>query len=610
MKKIELLSPAKNTECGIAAINHGADAVYIGASRFGARKSAGNSMSDIEKLVTYGNRFNVDIYLTLNTILMDSELKEAEEMVREAWNAGVSAIIVQDMAYMEMNLPPIRLFASTQTDNRLHEKILSLEKSGFDRVILARELSIDEIRKIRSETTVDLEAFVHGAACYSYSGRCYMSQHIGGRSANRGECGQPCRLKWDLRNGAGGFLLKDRHLLSLKDMDRSDYLKDMIDAGITSFKIEGRLKDEDYVKNITAFYRRKLDSIFEGNKDIGASSSGRTFFFFEPDPYRTFNRGLNSFFNKNGEESVFSINTPKSLGKEIGKVSKVSRDFIEIDTKEKISNNDGLCFVNDEGILTGFQVDKNDNGRIYPSFNIFKTVQNGMTVFRNRDHGFLKILASQKTCERRIGLNIKFYETQDGFALSATDENGIYSSVHIECEKIPAEKPESAIRNIENQLSKFGDSIFYKMGLKIESRPYFIQLKIMNEMRRALVAEMGKARCSAVCLVQPKRSIIADSFVFFDEKGVQKLDYSANVSNQKARDFYIRHGIKEIEPAYEISVDQPDSFLMYSRHCILKNTGLCLKKANNADGFYIEHKNYKFRIIHDCKKCEMYIRRI
>jgi len=622
MKKIELLSPAKNVECGIAAINHGADAIYIGASRFGARKSAGNSMADIGKLVDYGRKFAVDIYLTMNTILLDTELEEAEKTAREAVNAGVSALIIQDMAFLEMDLPPVRFFASTQTDNRTPEKVLFLEKAGFDRVILARELSIQEITKIRTSTTVDLESFVHGSACYSYSGRCYMSAHIGGRSANRGECGQPCRLGWDLKTLAGETLVKDRHLLSLKDMDRSDCLEDLVNAGISSFKIEGRLKDVDYVKNTTAFYRKKIDELIQKNHELRPSSSGRTFFFFDPDPSRTFNRGLHSFFPvEKDADSVFSLNTPKSLGKKIGEIRKACRDFIEIDASEKISNGDGLCFIDDAGILTGFQVEKAEATRIYTSSDVFRFVRKGMTIFRNRDHEFLKMLSSQKTSERKTGLDMIFYETSQGFGLSASDDDGFFSCVVLETEKIPADKPEVSVKNIEAQLSKLGDSMFYKNSFKIESSPCFIQLKALNQMRRALVAEMENARSALGCPDQDTTSQTAGTEQprrFNDSEALecpgkyigQKLDYSANVANRKAREFYSKNGVKEIDPACEISGDSPDRFLMYSRHCILKGTDLCLKNKESRDGFYIEHKNHRFRIIPDCKRCEMYINRL
>lgn len=611
MKKIELLSPAKNLECGMAAINHGADAVYIGASRFGARKSAGNSMADIEKLVKYGKKFNVDIYLALNTILLDPELEEAEKTAREAWNAGVGALIVQDMAFMEMNLPGIRFFASTQTDNRTSEKVLFLEKAGFDRVILARELYIDEIKKIRDATTVELEAFVHGAVCYSYSGRCYLSAYIGGRSANRGECGQPCRLKWDLENTAGDKIIRDRHLLSLKDMNRSDYLEDLVNAGVTSFKIEGRLKDADYVKNITAFYRKKLDLLIEGRKELGPSSSGRTFFFFEPDPYRTFNRGLHSFFRE--KDSVFSINTPKSTGKSIGFVKKLNGNFIEIETSEKISNGDGICFINDDGTLSGFQVERSEGSKINPSSEIKGIIKKGTELFRNRDHVFLKLLSSGKTSERKIGLDIIFNEITSGFRLSAKDEDGIQAEVYSGSEKIPAEKPETALKNIEIQLSKLGDSIFYKKNIVIESAPYFISLKILNQMRRELVSEMEKGREKAFHDDRPEKIKTIDLFEYHD----RKPDFSANISNHKAREFYLKHGVTEIDPGFETSLgknggtteDRQKFFLMHSRHCILKGSRLCRKnqESGNNDFFYIQHDNRRFKVVHDCINCEMYV---
>lgn len=608
MKKIELLSPARDLECGMAAINHGADAVYIGAPRFGARKSAGNSIADIEKLVSYAGRFNSRVYLTMNTLLFDSEIKEAEKIAKQAWNSGVSALIVQDMAFMEMSLPPIKLFASTQTDNRTPEKVLFLEKAGFDRIILARELSPDEIREIRHQTTIDLEAFVHGSVCYSFSGRCYMSAYIGGRSANRGECGQPCRLGWDLVNDRKEIIIKDRHLLSLKDMNRSGYLRDLMDSGVTSFKIEGRLKDADYVKNITAFYRKNLDAIIEERNGLCKSSSGNTFLFFDPDPERTFNRGFHSFFScDKANDSVFSVNSPKSMGKKIGTIKKIGYDFIETDSFEKISNGDGICFMDEEGTLSGFMVEKTEGQRIHFSSDVPKNLKKGMILYRNRDHEFQKILSSNKTSERRIGLDILFSEIPEGFSLFATDEDGISAEIILKCAKIPAEKPDHALATIRAQLSKLGDTIFYQKGLEIRSFPYFIRIKDLNQMRRDLVCDLEKLRKSSIKYDTPKRLSenrqADDNFLLPEEN----LDFSANIANQMSKDFYEKHGVKSFDTAFETSRDKNAPFLMHSRHCVLKDAGICLK--NNAEGrFVIKGRHHSFEIFTDCKRCEMYLK--
>lgn len=610
MKKIELLSPARDLECGIAAINHGADAVYIGAPRFGARKSAGNSISDIERLAEYAGRFNARVYLTMNTLLFDSEIKEAEKIANQAWNAGVSALIIQDMAFMEMSLPPIRLFASTQTDNRTPDKVLFLEKAGFDRVILARELSPDEIMEIRHRTTIDLEAFVHGAVCYSFSGRCYMSAYIGGRSANRGECGQPCRLGWDLVNDRNEIIIRDRHLLSLKDMGRYGYLGELMDSGVTSFKIEGRLKDADYVKNVTAFYRKTLDEIFEARAGLGKSSSGKTFHFFNPDPERTFSRGIHSFFPWDKDnDSVFSINSPKSMGKKIGTIKKVGHGFIETDSAEKISNGDGLCFMDEKGTLSGFMVEKTEGQRIHFSSDVLGNIKKGMVLYRNRDREFQKILSSDKTSERRIGLDILFSEIPEGFSLFATDEDGVSTGIIFECVKTPAEKPEQAMATIRAQLSKLGDTIFYSKSLEILSVPYFIRVKDLNQMRRDLVCDLEELKKNSIKYEVPKRLSEkrqeSENILYPEEN----LDFSANISNQMAKAFYEKHGVKSFDTAFETSRNQNVSFLMHSRHCVLKDAGLC--RRNNSEGrFVIKGRNHSFEIFTDCKRCEMYLRAI
>lgn len=604
VKKIELLAPAKNLECGLAAINHGADAVYIGAPKFGARKSAANSMKDIESLAKYGRKYGAEVYITLNTILKDSELKEAEMAARQAWDSGVSAIIIQDMAFMEMDLPPLRIFASTQTDNRTVEKVLFLENAGFDRVILARELQIGEIRKIRENTTVDLEAFVHGAVCYSYSGRCYLSAFLGGRSANRGECGQPCRLKWDLKKTTGDSVLSGKHLLSPKDMDRSDYLEDLIDAGVTSFKIEGRLKDADYVKNITSFYRKKLDALFEKRRDYRPSSSGKTVFFFDPDPEKTFNRGLHSFFFEKEIEPVFSSDTPKSMGKAIGSVRKKGADFIETDYSDVIRNGDGLCFISKDGNLAGFQVEKTDGRRIYPGPDIIGIIEKGIKLYRNRDHVFLRQLSNGKTSERKIAVDFLFYEYDQGFILKAEDEDGVNAEISMPCEKIPAEKPDSAHSSIIKHLSKLGDSLFTLRELKIESAPYFIQVKFLNCIRRDIVSLLEEKRSGLSFSPEPRRFNNKAQALFYENQ----LDYSANVSNEKAKDFYRKCGVQSISPCFEAAGGGDDSSLMHSKHCILKGTERCFKVSGDKTEFVLEGKGGKFLVVCDCRKCEMHLK--
>ncbi|HXK48589.1 MAG TPA: U32 family peptidase, partial [Deltaproteobacteria bacterium] len=423
MTSIELLSPARDLECGIAAIDHGADAVYIGGPSFGARVSACNPMGDIEKLARHAHRYRARVYLALNTTLFDDELATAEATARRAWDAGVDALIVQDMALLELDLPPLPLIASTQMHNMDVSHIRFLERVGFQRVILARELSLELIRGIRRETSIELEAFVHGSLCVSHSGRCYLSAALGGRSANRGACGQPCRLRWNLIDADGRVLERGRHLLSLKDMDRSAHLSDLIDAGVTSFKIEGRLKDAAYVKNITAYYRTCIDSVLESRSDLRRSSGGKTEILFSPDPRRTFSRGSTCFFLHDKDDGVWSPDTSKSLGEEIGIVRQCGTNWFTLDSDAAgINAGDGLCFFNRSRELQGMQVVTADGARV----RVHQPVDGltpGMAVFRNHDHLFLRGL-SGRTSRRKCGLSLVFREAPEGFVLEGRDEDG------------------------------------------------------------------------------------------------------------------------------------------------------------------------------------------
>ncbi len=402
MQTVELLSPAKNATFGIEAINHGADAVYIGAPKFGARSAAGNSMQDIESLINYAHKFNARIYIALNTILKGNELPEAQQLIRNLYNVGADAIIIQDMGILQLDLPPIALHASTQTDNRTVEKVDFLEKAGFSQVVLARELSLEQIKNISSRTSVPLEVFVHGALCVSYSGQCYISQSLGKRSANRGECAQYCRLPYNLIDAEGKTILADKHLLSLKDLNLSNYLTDLIDAGVYSFKIEGRLKDLDYVKNVTAFYRQRLDEILSTSKTKKKSSSGNIFYFFEPNPEKTFHRGSTCYFlHGRTEDTIASFDTPKSTGEYIGKINDVTKNYFTI-SKNKLSptlhNGDGLCFINKRGEFCGFRLNKVEENRLYPAQ--MPMIDKNTTVYRNLDYEFS---GNRSSVYRQIG---------------------------------------------------------------------------------------------------------------------------------------------------------------------------------------------------------------
>ncbi|MDD2279742.1 MAG: U32 family peptidase, partial [Bacteroidales bacterium] len=385
-KKVELLSPVKNLEVGIAAINHGADAVYIGFKQFGARAAAGNSLVDIERLVKYAHLFNAKVYVTLNTILYDNELDEVQALINTLYLIGVDAIIIQDMGILEMDLPPIALHASTQAHNKSIEKIKFLEQVGISRVVLARELSIADIEQISAKSNIELEVFIHGALCVSYSGQCYLSHAITGRSANRGECAQPCRSTYDLVDEHGNIIAKNKHLISLKDLNQSQNIPALLEAGVTSLKIEGRLKDIDYVKNITAHYRKIIDSVLATDKNYKNASSGKVSLSFMPDPERTFNRGYSTYFANNRGKGLASLNTQKSIGKKLGKVTSSAEGWFEIDGNEVISNNDGLCYFSNDENLIGVKVNNVVGKRI--QLNGKEAISIGTTIFRNYDHRF------------------------------------------------------------------------------------------------------------------------------------------------------------------------------------------------------------------------------
>ena len=640
---IELLSPAKNLECGIAAINHGADAVYIGAPMFGARANAGNSLEDIEMLVKYAHQYCVKVYVALNTVLTDDQLPEAEKLIRQIYNLGADALIIQDMGILELDIPPIALHASTQTDNRTVEKVQFLESVGFSRVVLARELSLQEIKTIHSHTNVALEAFVHGALCVSYSGQCYISQAVTGRSANRGECAQFCRLPYDLTDADGKLLIKNKHLLSLKDLNRSAYLEQMMDAGISSFKIEGRLKDADYVKNVTAFYRKKIDEILERRPDFQKSSVGKITFFFEPKVEKSFNRGFTDYFITDRQADIIQPDTPKSIGEKIGQISKVGKNYFEIvndfeiagrarnDKKTsggarhcvlnliqylpqspKINNGDGLCFINSDGELEGFRVNRVENGMIFPATMPEITV--GTTLFRNFDFEFDKTL-KQKTSERKIALDILFSETETGFYIRLTDEENISLELSFPHEKQLAKNSETARENIKTQLSKLGNTIYEARTVEIDTKEaYFFPNSLLNEWRRQAVEKISELRVTSYKLRVTEKNRIAPSRV---------LTYLGNVTNKKAEAFYKKHGVEQIEPGFELQA-QADVPLMFCKHCVKFTLGCCPKKPKDIlnltsfgnlldldspkEPLFLKNKNRNFELIFDCAKCEMWVK--
>lgn len=599
--KIELLSPAKNLDVGIAAINHGADAVYIGPSQFGARVAAGNSVEDIERLVEYAHRYYARVYVTLNTILRDDELEHARKLVNDLYNVGVDALIVQDMALLQMDLPPIALHASTQCDTRTVEKVKFLEKCGFEQVVLARETSLATMEEMAKQTNVALEAFVHGALCVSYSGQCYLSEAMRGRSANRGACAQMCRLPYDLLDEDGNVLVKKKHLLSLKDFDASRHLEEMINIGVSSFKVEGRLKDIDYVKNITSYYRRKFDAILEGSPRK-AASSGKTIFFFEPDPKKTFYRGATDYFLEGRKREIWSFDTPKSLGEPIGRVKDIWRNALSLNTKNVIANGDGLCFLNKAGEFEGFRVNKVESGRLLP-LNMPK-IEKGTLIYRNSDVAFERVL-SGKTAERKISLSLFVKSVADKeLTIEAKDADNIVTSITISVVGELANNPNKMIETWRTQLSKLGGTIFdvKDINFSVVKQTYFVPVSQIAELRRQLIEvhEMNRSKSYVRSLINIEPT---------NHKYVsQELDYRANIYNSQAKAFYEQHGCVVKQLAFE-EQHQPKVELMRTKHCIRYALGWCRKENPKAQikELYLQNGNDKFRLEFDCRNCEMLI---
>ena len=600
MRKIELLSPAKNLECGLAAINHGADAVYIGASQFGARAAAGNSVEDIATLVQYAHKFRVKVLVALNTILTDDRLPEAEKLIWDIYNAGADALIIQDMGILKLNLPPIALHASTQTDNRTVEKVKFLQDVGFSRVVLARELSLKQITEIASQTDVELEAFVHGALCVSYSGQCYMSQANCERSANRGQCAQYCRLPYQLTDADDNLLAKNKHLLSLKDLDLSDFLEEMMEAGVSSFKIEGRLKGVDYVKNITAYYRKRMDAILDGSTRYQRASAGRTTLLFEPNPEKSFRRSNTDYFLHGRKHDIVQQDTPKSLGEPIGKVTYIGRNFFEVQNGTELNNGDGLCFINKQGDLTGFRVNRVERKQIFPAD--MPRMDVGVFLYRNQDQAFEKILKG-KTSERRVGVEIFFGETPDGFFIQLTDEDGISTTFEAVCGKQPAQKPEVVNDNIKNQLSKLGNTIYEATYIQIQiNSPWFFPASQLGEWRRQAIEQLDEIRTQSYV----RETALGAKQTTFPAKA---LTYLGNVTNKLSEEFYREHGVEEVMPGFEVKA-QEGVPLMFCKHCIKFNMGWCPKegyKATFKEPLYLRNNDQVYELTFDCKACEMRI---
>ena len=575
-KKIELLSPAKDVEVGMAAINHGADAVYIGGPDFGAREKASNSIQDIERLCRHAALYDAKVYVTLNTLLYNNELERARKIAFDCWNAGVDALIVQDMQLLQLDLPPIPLHASTQCDNLTVEKVQQLEQLGFSQVVLGRELSLKQIREIREKTTVPLEFFVHGALCVSHSGRCYLSQYIGNRSANRGACAQPCRLPWDLLDEDGKVLIKNRHLLCLKDLNNSAHLEELIDAGITSFKIEGRLKDADYVKNVTAYYRQKLDEIISRRSDLEPASYGRCNYTFDINPEKSFNRGFTDYFINGRQKGIGSPFTPKSMGEYIGEVSWCNPLRMEIETDKTLHNGDGLCFLNQDNELVGLRADVVNTGRdgVHTiSTNRPHGAFRGAKIYRNLDLEWQKQVEAS-TGNRKMDIDLVLSETETGYEFSAFIRRDARPcvSTSIQCDIILANNPEKATENIQKKALQWGDTVFNPVNLELKFKePRLIPASVIGEMKRELVVKLTEE------LIENHKN-----------NRECRRDGACTVSTMVA------------------NPDEIPTALMTCHHCIRYANGMCSKETGQkATPLFIRNGANTFRLEFDCRNCLM-----
>ncbi|MFA5080632.1 MAG: U32 family peptidase [Candidatus Paceibacterota bacterium] len=602
VKKIELLSPAKDYACGVAAINAGADAVYIGGPKFGARTAAKNSVRDIGNLIEYAHQFRVKVYVAINTILFDNELEEAQKIIENVYKLGADGIIIQDMGILEMKLPPIKIIASTQCNNYDIEKIKFFEKIGIKRVILARELSFEQIKEIRKNTDLELEGFVHGALCVSMSGQCYLSEAVAKRSANRGHCSQPCRLPYSLIDSEGKVYAKNKFLLSLKDLNLSQDLGDLIDAGLGSFKIEGRLKDEYYVSNTTYYYRRKLDRILKRKEGFEKSSVGEIVSSWEPDIEKTFNRGFTDYFLKNNNPDLLSI-SPKSKGKLIGKVKVISENYFILEKGIELSNGDGLCFFDRSKNLRGSNVVKVFGPKIY--LNDMTGLEEGMDVYRNLDISFERQIKNNPI-KRFVPIFFEIKESENGITIKVKDEEGNEVILNKEIEKVIADNKETALQNIKLQFSKLGDTIYEAKEIKIIlNQPLFFKISILNAFRREVIGIFDKKRKESYR--REESHIVPTRHPFFK----QNLTYEANVSNNLAEKFYERHGVSLIEPAFEILDDKKGKKIMTTKHCLRRLIGKC-SKSKGFDSikeplYLVNEKGYKFLLKFDCEKCQMEI---
>jgi putative protease len=628
--QLELLAPARDLAIGMEAVNHGADAVYIGGPGFGARSSADNSVADIAQLVRHAHRFNSRIFVTMNTILRDDELEAARKQAWQLYDAGVDALIIQDMALLQIDMPPIQLHASTQTDIRTPEKARFLQDAGLSQIVLARELTLPQIAAVRAATDPErctLEFFVHGALCVAYSGQCYVSAAHTGRSANRGECSQACRLPYQVVDSAGRFVAHDKHVLSMKDNNQSANLAALVDAGIRSFKIEGRYKDMGYVKNITAHYRKLLDELIETRQHsvapLARSSSGTTTFTFTPDPDQNFNREFTDYFVQGRKDDIGAFDSPKNPGQSIGYVTKVNADSVELELNDRskhLSNGDGLCYYDLQKDLVGLAINraeavnaKQGTWRVFPKDPLagLKDLRKGVEVNRNRDVNWVRVL-DKKSSDRRIGVWARLTETPNGIALSVTDEDGFSATASTMLARTPAKDATTALDTLRDNISKMGTTIFTALEVQVEfSQPWFVPASVLNPLRREALEGLEAQRVAG--FVRLPRALPVEPPAPYPE---DSLSYLANVFNQAAHAFYAKHGVKVIAPAYEAVQELGEVSLMITKHCVRFSLSLCPKQAKGVTGVQGQVKAEPLQLINgkekltlrfDCKPCEMHV---
>lgn len=600
-RKIELLAPAKNLECGVEAVKHGADAVYIGAPKFGARASAGNSIDDIARLVDFAHLYGVKVYVAFNTILFEKEMMEAEKQIHLLHGVGCDALIIQDMGITHLDLPPIALHASTQCDIRTADKAKFFESIGFQQVVLARELSLAQIENIAKGINIPVEVFIHGALCVSYSGNCYISQMLAGRSANRGNCAQYCRLPYTLTDSQGRTIEKDKHLLSLKDLNQTSNLEKLIDAGVSSFKIEGRLKDVSYVKNVVAHYNLELNKILQNKTGLLRSSSGECAYSFTPDPERSFNRGFTNYLLESKQSSdLINPSSPKSQGERVGSILHLGKGFIEINAKQELNNGDGLCFTDTYGNFRGMRVERVEGKKVFVKS--VDGLKRGLVIHRNHNHKFEQEL-KKESAKRTIRADVFLQETTEGFVLRMLDEDGVESTLDVKINKEKARTAQS--EQIERNIKKTGDSAYVVDNVSVVCNDdWFIPSSLLSDWRRKLIERHNLKRIERN---KPKEySLSFDDAVSYESY----QDFRLNISNSKSKEFYAKIGFDANQRACE--VDAKDGIpLMYTEHCIKDYMGYCPKKTKGKSAFkepyYLKYQDTTLRLEFDCKACEMMI---